>query len=693
MTSMIDTASRTLFGSAASSHYTFDIQGLAPGTLAVVGFSSEEHGLSKDYCFTVEVVARGAFPLERAVGAPAVLAIRWAGQRSRVHGVIHCMSQIGESLEGMRYTVELRSPLWPLTQYRHNRVFLGKNVVEIVTEVLTEAGLPADTFVFDVAESYPQREFVVQYEETDFQFISRLLAFDGIFFAFEQGERKAVAVFSDDNNKLAERLGAVHLPYVTHSGQSRSSETVFALRRKLELKTGSVTLKDYNDRTPERRLLVELQSQSGLPSVGNDYRFGEHFEDEAEGERLARLRVEALDWQRDTVIMESDCRGLAPGKRLVLSRHPDAAMNGDWLVLEVDHRGDQGSGHAYGGEAKGPTYSNKLLLIRAATPYRPPLPPRTRHIFGSFTARVEGDGGEYAYVDEDGRYRIRMPFDLSDTQQGEASHPVRLMQPYGGKDHGMHFPLHAGTEVVVACVNGDLNRPIILGVLPNPDTPTPVTAENPSQNILRTSGGNELLMDDRIGEERIELFTHDRENILVLDAKQDAHQVRLATEQGDMTLYAGKSMHLECGQNQNIEVGADHEVVVEDSQRLLTKQGQIEYQAATDFLLKAGENIFLTAEGQDIELRAGADVVIQSGANLSLEVLNEDMSVLIDQGDFQLQAAGAITIKGQGGGPIRIEQGGGVLEITPDGDLTIDAPSVEINANKIAIKAQEVGNN
>ena len=694
MAGLLDTVSSLASGGtpANASHYEFDVKGLAPGSFTVQGFQTSRHALSRDYEFRVEVVGRLPFDLDQVLGGQATLAMRWSGDRVRVHGLVSHVTQNGDSPDGERYVICLSSPLYPLGQSRRNRVFLNKSVTEIATEVLTTAGFEDTGFRIEAKGNYSPREFVVQYDESDLEFIQRLLAFDGLFFAFHQQQDDAVLLIHDDIEALTEILGAVPLGYEVQTGQNRTAETVFALRRRVELRTRDVRLKDYNYRTPEQSLLAETSSDSGTPAEGTDYRYGEHYADLGEGDRLARIRQEALDWRRDTVVAESDCRGLVPGMRLVLSGHPDRGINGDWIVVEMEHTADQSGGLAFSGEPKAITYANRMLLLRAGTPYRTAEIER-RPVYGVFNAKVESAGGEYAYLDDQGRYRVRLPFDLGDAPQGEASHPVRMMQPYGGREYGMHFPLHDGAEVAIACVNGDVCRPVIVGVLSNTASPSPVTAANNSQNVIRTWGGNELVMEDRAGQERIELFTRDRKNVLRLDAKSDGHEVRLATDEGDMQVYAGKNMLIEAGADQTVQVGGKQEITVEDSQRVLTKKGELEFQAATDLLLKAAENIRFAADTGDIEVNAEQDVVVQSGANLSLEVVNQDASVLVEHGSFSLQAKKDITFLGQGNGTIHIGQGQGSIEIADSGDLTIEAPKVEISGQSIAIKGQSVANN
>ncbi|MDY6848841.1 MAG: type VI secretion system tip protein TssI/VgrG [Thermodesulfobacteriota bacterium] len=678
----------------ASSHkadaqqYFFRVQGVPDGTLAVKDFSGRDHGLSQDYCFTINLFSESFLDVGLAVGRKGTLEMAWEGQMLPIHGVVSEISYAGEAVGGHAYVVLLNSVLHPLKLRRDNRVFLNTTAPQILEEILQGAGFSETDYELELDGDYPFREFVVQYDESDWDFLLRICAHVGIFFRFSQNGEGVRVVFHDRVDDLP-ACACGELLYEVQSGTRRGFETVFALRERANLLSAQVELKDYNDQSPEAHLSAYASSSGGS---GRDYRYGEHFLDLEQGQHLARMRGQLLDWQRRTLVAETDCRALAPGEILSIIGHPDEGLNGDYLIVEVEHEGDQSAGFAYGDSGKGMSYCNKLLLIRAGTPYRPPLS-AARPMHGLLTARIETTGGDYAYLDEQGRYRLRTDFDLSETAPGEASHPVRMVQPCAGRDYGFHFPLHAGTEVVISCVNGDLDRPVILGALPNPDTPTPVTSANRTQNILRTWGGNELLMDDRDGKEKTELFTRERKNILSLDADRDGHRVRLASEEGEMEVYAAKTMLLESGDSQFVEVGKDQIVTVENAQRLMTRTGEIEQQAATDIRMKAGDNILMQSDRQDIVMRSGRDLVAEVGRNLSMEVRSEDFDLQVTQGKISINAARAITVTGQGGGAIRIGQSGGGIEITAGGDVIISGGSVEVNAGMISLKGGKIGSN
>jgi type VI secretion system secreted protein VgrG len=169
--------------------------------------------------------------------------------------------------------------------------------------------------------------------------------------------------------------------------------------------------------------------------------------------------------------------------------------------------------------------------------------------------------------------------------------------------------------------------------------------------------------------------------------------VRLASEEGAMELCAAKTLLLDSGETQTVEAGGDHIVTIENAQRLMTKNKEIELQAATDILLKAGENILMQAEAGELSLSAGENLLFDVGETFSVEVRSQNLEILADQGNISIRAAGAVSILGQGGGTIHIGQAGGSVEISAEGDLTIDAPRIEINGNSINIKGSSLGNN
>jgi type VI secretion system secreted protein VgrG len=684
-------ANLALNHAANVSHFGFRIRSVPDDTFTVASFTEENHGLSQDFCFTLSLTSKAELKASTVMGNLATLELRWGGSTRYLHGIVDHFNRENDTPAAMGYRAIFRSPLSTLKHNTNNRIFLKRTIPQILDEVLSGAGFKKDDFVLQLAESYPEREFVAQYEETDYDFLYRLLAKAGIFFTFESDKEKTRPLFCDRSTKRPALPGIGELRYHPQSGTARTIETIHALNSQERLLPAKVKVSDYNYETPE--VTLEAHASSAMAgTIGEQAVYGDHFKTIEEGRWIATIRQQALDAQRVVYVGETDCRGILPGYLLRITNHPQDDLNNDYLVVEVSHSADQGAALAFGKESKGPTYANTVRLIKAETPFRAPIPDKPPFV-GSFTARVETTGTEYADLDDQGRYKIRVDFDRGNAAKGEASHAVRLIQPYGGDKYGIHFPLRAGAEVAVTCINGDPDRPVMSGALSNPKNPNVVTSENPTQNIIRTASGNELLMEDRKGQEKIEIFTDLRKNILTLDANQDGHKVRLATEEGEMEIKAGKTMLIESGDTQTVQSGNDHIVTVENAQRVMTRNKEIAFQAATDFQIKAGDNIQLKAEKQDIRMTAGKDMLVDVARALSVEVRNSNMELIVNRGNLNIKTARDTSVIGQGGGPVTITQANGSLQITTQGNVAIQGGKIDIHGNSINLKAGRISEN
>ena len=662
------------------------IAGVNTDDVTFLKFNSQGHGLSQDYRFNFTLELKTVLDLSQVIGAAAYFEVSDNSEPVYIHGIIAEATYLGSRADGESYYISMNSMLFPLRHNLQNKVFLNKDVKQIVTDVLEASKFNNAEFEFKTKNEYPIREFTVQYNESDFDFIARLLAYEGIFYSFEQTADGAKIVFYDNISDVP-AFESGELMYETQTGSVRALQTIYSLNRHSQMLTDNVKFKDYNYRTPEASLEAATSRSSSVSGQGTDYRYGENYKTLDDGDRIAKLRQQALDWPRETYIAETDCRALIPGQKFTLINHPNAALNGDYYIVCIAHQGDQSAAQPIGARIDGIIYKNTLTLVKAGIPYRASLPePRYQH--GVFSAKVETTGGDYAYLDEQGRYRIRMPFDLSARPDGEASHSVRQAQTHSGMEYGMHFPLQAGTEVILTCVNGDLDRPIMLAALHNPDLPNLVTADNHSQNLLRSWGDNELLMEDRKGEERIDLFTRERKNSLRLDAKSGKHKVYLGSDEGEMEQYAAKTMLIESGDSQTVQSGNDHILTIENAHSLHTEKKQIEYKAKTDIRYKAGKNIFLRSETKNIEMQVGKDMVVDVNNNLSLEVRNKDLSIVCKSGNFEIKAARAMTVKGQGGGNITVSQAGGSVVIDTGGAITIAGNTVNIDGDSVFLKGE-----
>jgi len=679
---------------ASSTHFLFEVTDHPKDTFNVINWQGNE-ALSTSYVYTLSLATSGLLDTNQFVGKDATLSIDRDGEMRLIHGCVSGIKRIGELVadHAVEYQITLASPLYKLNLTRQSRVFLNLDLKSLIEQVLLTSGFTSDSFKIDLQTTYPVREYIAQYNETNFNFFSRLLEHAGVFYSFVQQEKQALLVIQDDSAMLPVMPGTAALTYLPASGQVDGEETVHLLQRQMFYLPESVKRKDHNYRTPETTLISQASTSSKIPAKGTDYVYGERSVTLEEGEQLVRRRQEMYDCQRENYIAETNCRGMTSGTTFTVSGNPQDDYNGDYLVLSVIHKGDQSNAFAFGGGhsvvATGKTYSNEAILIKKDTPYRPPVDrKRIPLVLGTLTAKIETTGGEYAYLDDQGRYRLKNLFDVGDTPEGAASHPVRMMQPSAGSNYGMHFPLHAGTEVLVACMNGDPDRPVILGSVTNPATMSPVTSANASQHTVRTFAGNELTMDDLSDSEKINLHTKDQKNILSLDANSDGHLLALRTEEGLAEFYAKKIMTFESGDSYSVITGNDQKITVENKHSLQTNKKGIAFNAGTDIALTAKQNIKLNAQDKDLSLTSGQDLIIESGKDMSVRVSDGDSSYTIQQGSVSIDAAKSINIQAEGG-PISIEQGGGKVELD-NGKVSIQGNTIAIEGNSVSVTGQSV---
>lgn len=384
------------------------------------------------------------------------------------------------------YDLTLVPKLWRLSLVKRSRVYREKTHLEVVKEVLTQHGFrESEHFADHTDESYPTHENVVQYRETDLDFVRRLLAHNGIHTHFMQDPGGEVLILGDRNAAFEPVQNEDEFVYHPHDfAPDDGAPRVWDLRRIDQAGTGRVVAREYNWRTPRNPLRAE---QTVDTEAGYGFRdlWGEHFQDDAQGRRLAQIRAELSRVQQEVYVGKTSFRGVQPGSTFELSRHPHDSYNQRYVVIASDERMDDGH-----------EYVNEFRAIPFRVTYRPETLPWPR-VDGILNAIVDGEQRATATpIDPDGRYRVVLPFDETSTSGGRASRWVRRLQPSAGAGYGQHFPLHIGTEVAVACVNGDPDRPVIVGAVPNATTPSPVLASNATQSRIRSGSGIVIELDD-----------------------------------------------------------------------------------------------------------------------------------------------------------------------------------------------------
>lgn len=451
--------------------------------------------VSRLFSFDLELVSTrpDEQSAEAMAGAEVTLVFHREGEElRRVHGIIAELDEMLETEVGSRvYRARVAPRAHRLTLVETQEIYMDLSVPGIIRQKLELVGLGADDVEFRLRAKYPELEFVVQYNESDLAFVSRLAEHLGISFFFEHDDERDKIVFTDGHG-----FGAVPGPFAIPFQPRGEQNDIFHLEAKTRLIPTNYVLQDYNYRKPEVDLTTTHTSSLGYG--GGVVEYGAHYKTQEDGEALAKIRTEEREAGRYVYSGKSDVCRLGAGATFELDGHArrDRAQ---LLVIEVEHRFAQSTVIHGGTEQE--RYTNSFRAIDASLCYRPPrITPKPR-IPGVITGIVEQEPdtppGQYAKIDKHGRYTVKFLFDTSAPGERKASRPVRMLQPHAGPGYGMHFPLKPGIEVLLAFVNGDPDRPLIVGAVPNAETPSPVTGSNALMNKIKTASGIIMELVDR----------------------------------------------------------------------------------------------------------------------------------------------------------------------------------------------------
>lgn len=522
--SLLDTAKNLLQG---QNRYRLEVQGCSD-LLDVEHFTGRE-AASEPYryqiTFTCSAQDLSAQQLLRrnaslTFSAPMNNLMGLATQPSvakRVHGVVTDFRRLSGSADEARYQLVIE-PFFALLrhQIRSHRFFINQSIPDVVEQILREHNFKGWEFEFHLEKAYPRREQINQINESDRQFIERLLSEVGIFYRFslQDDTQTEVLHFADSQR------GYVYdktLPLNSPSGLSDNYvDSVWGLSLRHQVVESTVFTKDYNHRLAEDTLISAVadmtRGDGEKTNYGDVYHYkGRHL---TRGDKIRPETETANFWAR----LDHE-RFLA--RQTLLRGESSAADLTPLLVLSIQ---DNPLSSTLPSVFKSPILITRLrftasrdkaLTVRFdAVPYteslcwRPALKPRPV-IAGTLMARVTSakDHDIYAHQNEHGFYWVKFDADRDDKTKGYESMPVRLAKPYAGDTYGMHFPLIQGTEVAIAFHEGDPDRPYIAHALHDSRHPDHVTDKNNTRNVIRTPANNKLRMEDKRGQEHIKLST------------------------------------------------------------------------------------------------------------------------------------------------------------------------------------------
>ncbi|WIH29696.1 type VI secretion system Vgr family protein [Photobacterium damselae] len=602
---------------ATGLQFTFTVEHLMSSTFVVTAFSGEDI-LSTPFDLSIQLASRmDVITPDDVVDKSAVLTVWQDGELQQSwQGIVSRFIQSDVGHHHTFYEVSLVPPLARLSLRQNSRIFQQQSAPDIIATVLQEMDIV--DYAFALIRQYPQREYCVQYRESDLAFIQRIAAEEGIFFHFDHSAQKNTVIFSDDCQNLAVLPTA--LPYNALAGGATKEKHVRHLTRHTQLRPSSATLQDRTFKNPAYRFMhcEHSKNTSYQRDIYDHYDYGVFHGDDNNTVSFTKIRLEALRSDAEQIEMISNVAPLLAGLKFELRDHNEPACNRDWTVVSVLHEGEQPQAlEEMGGEGI-TRYHNRVKAIQGDKLWRP-LPLVKPRVDGVSVATVVGPEGEEIYCDEFGRVKVSFPWDKYHGQDDKASCWIRVSQAWAGGQYGSMMLPRVGHEVLVSYVEGDIDRPIITGCTYNAVQKPPFALPDyKTRTVLRSNthqgeGYNELYFEDQKGEEEIHVRAQKNLSIDVLNSKHEAitfNSIRKVGNDDAQAIAKNQTITIDGQQdiavkgNQIIKIDADkHGTVVGDWIEKVS--GTVGIQADEAIVLKSASRISFQVGGSFISIHSG----------------------------------------------------------------------------------------
>lgn len=613
--------------------FTLSVEGLPETAFVVTQFKGQE-SLSRLFQFDVSLASRDEkITVDQVLDKNVSLSVWQDGVVTQQwQGIAQAFERGDTGLHHSFYRLEM-VPAFKRSTLRHNsRIFQLQSAPEIIALLLEEMGITE--YAFSTARVCEQREYCVQYRETDYDFITRLAAEEGLLFYFSHQDEKHTLIFSDDSQNLP--LLPLPASYNALGGSKASQPYVRTFKRYNESDVSSVQLKDYSFKRPEYSFLHEaIGTDLDAQHVNYEhYDYPGRYKSDESGKAFSQYRLDALRKEAITAKGESNLSHLVSGHKLTLLEHPQEACNQDWLIVSIEHTGTQPQALEEMGGEGATTYNNQFDVIPGARQWRPDVTSKPC-VDGPQIATVVGPAGEEIYCDEFGRIKVQFSWDRLGLADEFSSCWMRVSQGWAGGQYGMQALPRVGHEVIVSFLEGDPDQPIVTGRTYNANNQTPYALpEHKSKTVIRTQshqgeGFNELSFEDQAEQE--EIYLHAQKD-LNLKVQND----RTETIQHDLTQTIGNDRFEQIGMNDNL--------TVEGNQTEFIKGNHSQQTDASLHIKIKDKHIIET--GTDVTLKAGTKVVIEAGAEMLLSAGGS--TVKIDAAGVSMSGA-AINLNSGGG--------------------------------------------
>ena len=629
------------------------VEGVPDGELRVLRLRGEE-GISELFRFDLELVSENpAIDFSMLVGRAAAIEIAGPIADRYVNGIVARFEQSAIGKRFTKYFAQIVPRFFKLLHREDSRIFQGTTVPDIVKQVFAAAGIPEKAYRPVLKATYPEREYCVQYQESDWAFVSRLLEEEGILYFFEHTADEHLLVLGDDPSAHTDIATEPAVLFRDPTGFVPESEYVGTFRYAQSVRTGAYALRDYNFEKPSTNL--ESRDSGDLDGDLETFEYPGRYRTSEDGRRLATVRLGERQALRHVGVGHSVCRRLIPGYRFNLTEHQREDFNAPYLVTDLAHDGyePQALEQEMPQNETETEYTNEFRCIGASVPYRPLRSTPRPVIQGPQPAVVVGPKGEEIYTDPHGRIKVQFFWDRRGQANENSSCWVRVAQPWAGQGFGSMFLPRIGWEVLVTFLNGDPDQPVIVGSLYNASqTPPYLLPDQKTVSALKSAstpgagGFNEIRFEDKQGAEQ--LFIH-----------------------------AQKNMDARIGEDRYELVGRDAHVVVKQD-HVTNVQHERHTKVVADDITEVGKDLHLNVKGkQALEITGSSSLTVTGDV---IEVFKANHSEQVTQ-SYYVKAMGVV-IEAMTG--ITLKCGGSNIVIDASG-VTVKGPMVTIDGAMIRI--------
>lgn len=673
---------------------------LGDDVLRLRSFTGQE-GISQISRFELDLLTDGSpIDFHDIVGQRVTIRVSLADDEERFfNGFISRFAQTGSEAGIIHYRAEMVPWLWFLTRKADCRIFQNKTILKIIEDIFADLGF--DDYRFNLQGAYESQEYCVQYRETDYNFIARLMEQHGIFYYFEHEETKHTLLMADTPTAHQSVPTQPSVKWEPNGSELSEEDVITRIEFEKEIRSGKYSHTDYNFKMPSSDLTAE---QPSMIDIGGNaqyeiYDYPGEYLPQADGAVFAKIRMQEEEALHYIISGSSTCRAFTSGFTFDLVDYQPDDLNQSYVLTEVDHVGWVGETNPSGSTegAKG-EYSNTFRCIPLAIPYRPEQVTPKPVVQGPQTAMIVGPAGEEIHCDEFGRVKVQFHWDREGSKDDRSSVWVRVSQLWAGKGWGAMFLPRIGQEVIVEFLEGDPDQPIITGRVYNAEQPVPYplpeekTKSTIKSNSLNGGGNsNEFRFEDKDGSEEIYLhgakdwtiaIDEDKHQTVGRNETQNIGNDRTRSVRRNENISIGKNstenvrvdQRESVGSNKSIRVGANHSEVIGANKSVKVRNNHSETIGGNETVTVGKASVHTIKAAKALTVGGAYQVSVGAAMNESIGGLKAE-----EIGRTKTVAVGASSNETVGANKL-VEVGGNISE-TSGKTISLSAgKSVNINA-------------